>query len=191
MSARWRLNWSSCHRHVQSQQFSRWALSMPAPCPSSVASPSPPFPFFTAAPADENKTLPSLRKMNGVLLYRMVHAYATVQMSLTIPAQHTERMQARTAPPPAHTHSLCCLHFYYSLAFPGAITSVSFSAKSKSLQRAALPRPALEDQQRSPATGLHTRKGCTTLGTPATGSARLSHTSSLLGFLKIPTEQGF
>eukprot|EP00955_Chlamydomonas_euryale_P118773 366559-Chlamydomonas_euryale.AAC.4 len=46
-------------------------------------------------------------------------------------------------------------------------------------------RPGLDlDEQHTPATGSHTRKGCTTLATSATASARPCHTSNLLGLLK-------
>eukprot|EP00955_Chlamydomonas_euryale_P040563 351747-Chlamydomonas_euryale.AAC.1 len=40
------------------------------------------------------------------------------------------------------------------------------------------------DQQHTQATGSHTKKGYTTLATPATASARPCHTSNLLRLLK-------
>eukprot|EP00955_Chlamydomonas_euryale_P083828 363895-Chlamydomonas_euryale.AAC.4 len=89
-----------------------------------------------------------------------------------------------------HTHMHTLYSLLFTLAFPEAITSISSSLKSQSLQRAPFTRPGPGSTD-SRATGSHTGKVCTTLATPATASARLCHTSSLLGLLKFQRSKVF
>eukprot|EP00955_Chlamydomonas_euryale_P052110 355058-Chlamydomonas_euryale.AAC.5 len=64
------------------------------------------------------------------------------------------------------------------------------AAASKTLHRAPLTRPG-PGLTAHPGNQSHTRKGCTTLATPATASARPCHMSILLGLLKFHRSKVF
>eukprot|EP00955_Chlamydomonas_euryale_P079758 363337-Chlamydomonas_euryale.AAC.2 len=96
------------------------------------------------------------------------------------------------SPPPthAHTHMHTNTHTLYSSHWLcRAQLLLCLHPPSHNLCKEHHEPVLLLDQQRSPATGSHTRKGCTTLATPAMVSTRPCHTSSLLGLLKFQSSK--